>query len=185
VKGKIDEGGIFSYHVMVGNGTAQSAENDKYKKAYASFTVRPVKDLAVDLYGDYMDIAGSKTMATYKVYASYKLSDLHLGAEYFDQVQGNATPGHQKEITGFSAYAWTPLVKSLNAVARLDTYNPDVNVTTSGYKEMFYTLGLDYTPDAKVHIIPNVWINSFSEQGTSKSKDADVVARLTFQFIFK
>ena len=190
IRGKLDGTGMFSYNVMVANGAGQSPETDKYKRVYGSFTVRPIKDLTLDIYGDYTDAANQKLISTSKVFGAYKLSDVHLGAEYVMQHQGNsyASGGfnHDKNVQGFSAFAWTPIVKELNIFGRFDTYNPDADNTISGAKETFMTFGLDFMPDAKVHIIPNIWINSFKDKSAASiSKDADVVARLTFHFIFK
>ncbi len=190
VKGKIDADGMLSYHVMIANGAGQSAENDKYKRVMASLTIRPLKDLFIDLYGDYTDAVGSKPVSTYKITGGYKVADIHLGAEYSAQKQANAyivkTINYDKELNGLSFYAWYPIAKPLNIFGRFDTFNPDINNSVSGFKETFATFGLDYMPDAKVHIIPNIWLNSFKDKSVANiSKDADVVARLTFHFIFK
>lgn len=63
---------------------------------------------------------------------------------------------------------------------------PNVTYTTTGdqtYKQQFITAGLDWKPADRIHIMPNVWYNSYSSQIAS-NKDHDLVLRLTFFFAF-
>lgn len=53
------------------------------------------------------------------------------------------------------------------------------------YKQTFFTAGLDYMPAKNVHLIPNIWTNSYSSQLANVSnKDHDTVFRLTFYYVF-
>ena len=66
--------------------------------------------------------------------------------------------------------------------------------TTTFYKQTFLTAGLDYSPIPRVHIMPNLWYNSYktmadSYQGTNVSgkrakSDYDMVARITVCYTF-
>lgn len=106
--------------------------------------------------------------------------------------------------------------------ARFDNYDPSGNlknivnevntksysVSTSQYepttKEMFATFGLDFTPVKNVHIMPNVWLNTYASAldatGSNSAttpikysamnsnvtgiKGTDAVYRLTFYYIY-
>ena len=108
----------------------------------------------------------------------------------------------------------------LGFFARYDNYDPsgnlnaivsDANVktyaaSTSNYepstKEQFVTFGIDYTPIKNVHIMPNVWMNTYNSDlsvtgtnaaGTKYSsmnsnvtgvKGTDAVYRLTFYYVY-
>jgi len=110
----------------------------------------------------------------------------------------------------------------LNFFVRYDNYNPSGNLSTvasaattvaiatasgvSNYdpytKEQFFTAGIDYMPFKNVHIIPNIWLNTYNSSlsATSKNdaglaytkyssevtgiKGTDAVWRLTFYYIF-
>ena len=103
----------------------------------------------------------------------------------------------------------------LNFFARYDNYDPSGNLSniandantksysavTSNYepttKENFFTLGLDYMPFKNVHIMPNVWVNTYTSaldagnktydalnSNVNPSKGTDAVYRLTFYYIF-
>ena len=118
---------------------------------------------------------------------------------------------------GWSVFASGRIIKNkLNIFARLDMYNPDTkwntnnvysgaysgikgsNLTTATfYKQTFVNAGLDWTPTPRVHIMPNIWYNSYQTMmsttapdgtGTNLSKrvktDNDMVYRLTFYFVF-
>ena len=65
-------------------------------------------------------------------------------------------------------------------------YDPDTKNDTLGYRENFITAGLDYMPIDNVHFMPNVWVNSYSGKTSSLSeKKADVVARMTFFYVYR
>jgi len=66
------------------------------------------------------------------------------------------------------------------------------------YKQSFITAGLDWTPNSRVHLMPNIWYNGYSSMVTSYTSaanvttnygsrvktDNDMVYRLTFYFLF-
>lgn len=124
---------------------------------------------------------------------------------------------------GFSVFASGTILKSkktsqamLSVFARMDMYNPDskfnVNNSYTGvasgikgsdynvstfYKQTFINAGLDWCPNPRVHIMPNIWYNGYKTMMTTSgvggtgadlssrvAKDNDMVYRLTFYFIF-
>jgi hypothetical protein len=118
---------------------------------------------------------------------------------------------------GFSVFASGAIIKNkLNIFARYDMYNPNTKWNTNNvysgvssaikgsdlnaatfYKQTFITAGLDWTPNSRMHIMPNVWYNGYKTMmsttgagGTGSDltarvkKDNDLVYRLTFYFIF-
>jgi hypothetical protein len=118
---------------------------------------------------------------------------------------------------GISIFASARIIKNkLNVFARYDSYNPDTKWNTNNvytkaysgitgsnltsatfYKQTFVNAGLDWTPDKRIHIMPNFWYNadnsmmsSAGPDGTGKAygtrvvKDEDVVYRVTVYFLF-
>jgi hypothetical protein len=118
---------------------------------------------------------------------------------------------------GVSVFGSAKIIKNkLSVFARYDMYNPDTkwntkNVYSSAYSgikgsnltsatfytQTFLTAGLDWTPDKRFHIMPNVWYNAYNSMmssayadGTGKPlssrmvKDEDIVYRVTFYYIF-
>jgi hypothetical protein len=70
--------------------------------------------------------------------------------------------------------------------ARYDLYNPDSNNDSTGYKENFIVAGLGYMPLENIHFMPNIWMNFYhGKSGSSVRRDADIVARFTFFYIYK
>lgn len=182
------------YTIMWGNGAGQSPEDNKSKKAYANVNYRPVQELYVELYADYEWglFNKAKTLQNveknlYKAFVSYETERFTAGVEVLRQIQQHVTDSTDVKPFGIALFARAPLLKEkLDAFARFDRYNPDTEITKSGYNETFVTFGLDYTPLKNIHIMPNLWINSFAEKASSVSnRDADVVARVTFFYIYK
>ncbi len=195
-KGTFDKNGNYGYFLMIGNGTGQKFESNKYKKYYGALFAKPVKGLTIEGYTDFEPNAGDKNKITLKGFAAYQGSMFTIGVEAFQQTQKKAVSDSVDAVPfGISAFAWVNLVKKtahpdnpqvLNAFARFDYFDPDTKTDDAGFRENFITLGLDYMPVKDVHIIPNVWITSYSDKSSlSLKRDANVVARLTFFYIYK
>lgn len=188
VRGKFDKEGTISYVAMIGNGTGQRPENDKFKKYYGALIVKPMKEILLDAYLDYEPAALGKDVTTLKGFVAYQVGDFTIGIEAIQQTQRKVGASNADVVpSGLSIFARAPIpgLDGFNAFARFDTYDPNTNASDKGYKEAFYLLGLHYTVSSNVHLMPNIWINSFSPKDASlPSKDADVVARCTFFFLF-
>lgn len=57
--------------------------------------------------------------------------------------------------------------------------------------QTFYTLGFDYTPMNRIHIMPNIWVTQFKSMSNNlptaaknARSDYDIVPRLTFYYVF-
>jgi hypothetical protein len=191
-KGKFDKAGNYGFNIMIGNGTGQRPDFNKYKKYYANFFAKPVRGLQLEVYGDYEPAAGDKNIITFRGFAGYTFEKFNFGIESVQQIRKNAAA---KDIDivpfGISAYVWGNLLGKqnkdiLNAFARYDFYNPNTKNDSLGNNENFITAGLDYMPIDNFHLIPNIWINSYSSKSSSANKPkTDIVARMTFFFVFK
>ena len=131
---------------------------------------------------------------------------------------------HDVKTIGLSFFATAQIIpNSLNVFARFDMFNPngDLNFDptqvhyasaaatpiqfltgngTNAYgamlstKENFIVAGLDYTPYKNVHIMPNIWYNSYASQpvgnysklqgSAALASDNEIVARLTMYYRF-
>lgn len=216
VQGKIDAKGNYGYDVMIGNGTGAKPEGDNFKHFYGDVYAKFLdQKLMVDLYGDYERVNWNPgfhhARSMGKLFIGYTTPKLTIGAEGFitglqgDVVATNNGTGRKDTLsgtsTGLSIFVHGPIVKDkLGFFARMDNYNPDTrydNVNYSKYsamtstyepnnKEQFITAGLDFTPVKNVHLMPNIWYNSYTNQGPNGGmKDYDLVYRLTFYFIYK
>ena len=213
LQGKIDTDGNYGYNLMVGNGTAQKIETDRFKKmsgdVYAKFMN---KKIVVDIYADYERSQLSpihKSKMGFKGFLAYNSDKLTVGVEFFQQAQENFSI-HKDSVTalkqdttdiavmGYGAFIRGTIIKDkLNFFARYDWYSPDTKYDNSKYYisytayniENFISAGIDFMPVKNVHIIPNIWYDSYSSRfknikGLAKY-DNDLVLRLTIHYIFK
>ena len=193
---------------MVGNGNGPRPEdltiNGRHKiysgELYAYLMDRKI---VLDLYGDLQTAENDRTVTVLKGFAGYQSTPFTIGVELLFINQNNIkSDGEDAKPFGYSIFARGQVVKDkLNAFARYDSFNPDndyrdVDVITSysasnmfrHYDESFFVAGLDYTPHKNVHIMPNIWVNSYSPKADAEilpERDADVVPRVTFYFIFR
>ena len=187
LRGKFDRDGTFSYVAMIGNGTGQKPENNKYKKYYGSLSIKPKKELVLEGYIDYEPAALEKNKTTLKGFAGYQTESFTFGVEAFQQTQAKAGAAAADATPfGISFFAWARVlgVDALNAFVRFDMFDPNTKVRNAGYKENFIVAGFDYMPIPNVHLMPNIWINSYSAKGGG-SRDSDVAARITLFYVYK
>jgi hypothetical protein len=191
-RGKFDKAGNYGFVFMIGNGNGQKPEVNKFKKYYGTLFAKPVSGLSVEAYGDYEPNAGDKNKTTLRGFIGYQFKKFNIGAEVVQQTQQNAGGTDIDAVPlGISAFVWGTIYAKkdkpvLNAFARFDIYDPDTKNDTLGYKENFITAGLDYMPIDNIHFMPNVWVNSYSgKTSLLAEKKADVVARMTFYYVYR
>ena len=206
--GKVGDEGNFGYNFMVGNGTAQKPENDKYKKIYGEVYAKFFhQKFIVDFTSDYEVASGTQSRNTYKGFIAYQSDPVTAGLEVFTQVQKGATTDTTEGFInatnvnvvpfGISAFIHGQIVpQKLNYFARYDFYSPDTKFNADlkyatnvpDYKENFVVAGLDWMPVNNVHFMPNVWFDSYSSMKNNvsgKAKfDYDLVPRVTFYYVF-
>lgn len=206
--GNIDNEKMFGYSAMISNGNGAKAENDKYKKFAGELNAKLADNkVVIEVYGDYMDVAPTKdslgvhnrSNMTVKGMAAYLSDPITVGAEYAMQTmagQSRYVAYSDAVQTGLSVFArGAILLKQLNWFARFDMYDPDTKAeqakiarkSAGSVKENFITAGLDWMPDASanVHIMPNVWMNTFSDKSSAAiGYEAVTVGRLTFFYKF-
>ena len=165
-----------------------------------------------------------------KVFVAYTVPKFTIGVEYFMNTLMNdvKVTGLDKntyyrttKATGLSVFAKARVYKDkLGFFARYDNYDPTGNLSTmvgdanmksysaltSQYdpsnKEMFCTFGFDFTPHKNIHIMPNIWFNTYTSGVTATDKNSkgtayssmssniapnigtDAVYRLTFYYIY-
>lgn len=213
LQGRYGEKDKFGYNLLVANGSGTKLEGDIFKKVYGDVFVKLMDNkLILDAYGDYertLMIPGlHKYKASFKFAAMYTTEPLTVGVEACIQQQHNyavytvpltaVTDTSDVEDMGVSVFIHGSIIKGkLGFFARYDMFNPDLkyhpeDLYTAGgapNTEMFILAGLDYTPHKNVHIMPNVWYDSFSNRSQNVSghvrSDFDLVPRLTVWYVFK
>ncbi len=186
INGSFDEEGNFGYKAMIGNGTNQKNENNKFKKYYADlFAMFMDKKIVVEVFADanYTGSVSNDTnkTTTMKGFVALQLEPITIGVEAATQVitvanKQNTVPG------GISIFAHGPIMaKTLGFFARFDSWSPDQHTTTTGFSESFITAGLDWQPVSNVHIEPNIWVDTYKDRSAAGvDRKADVVGRVTF-----
>jgi hypothetical protein len=203
LKGKIDSEGMFKYWLMIGDGSGNKPETDKYKRFYAHIQYSPIKQFTATLYADLKarpninDPASTTTPPatvanndlTYALFLGYKEKDAYtFGVEGFlnPRQNGMIKNGELKDKTGMgiSAFASYNFSKELAVVGRYDYYDPNTDSDTKGDSRNWFIFGLNYKPDEKVTISPNVIIETYESIPNGRSIDASITPRITFFYSF-
>jgi hypothetical protein len=180
-KGYVDPDHHFGYSALLGDGTGQRPENNRYKRGYLSVPLKPIEYLTVEPYADYEGGPGKTERETYKLFAGYELKQVAIGWEIVDQIQH--TTGATREPFGFSIFARAKLVPQvLGGFARFDRWQPDTRAADRVDTDL-YIAGLDWTPIADVHIMPNVEATQYRARGLADPPPHhDLQARITFYY---
>jgi len=138
-------------------------------------------------YSDFEGGANNQTENMIKGLISYQDNRFTLGFEAFQKRNRGAGIGGSNVVPfGISIFTWSKLSKTFNILARFDYYNPDLKDKTIGSTEHFWILGLDCQPINNIHVMPNVWINTYSPKLSFSTKfKSDIIYRVSFHYVFR
>ena len=207
---KGDLGRYVHHWITVFNGTGYgSSEVDKYKKIGYALWLTPFRGLIIEGYVDYeKQDPGTGTFAaardyfhstgyyTLKGFLGYKASRFAFGIETFLRINkesgstdaaGTTKTDVTKRGMSFFGSCMTPIPK-IRIFARYDIYDPNIHAnvwiseTKSGTDDEYSLIiaGLDFNPREKIHLMPNILIKTYVQEGKSK----DVTFRMTLYYSF-
>jgi hypothetical protein len=183
LKGFVDDGHRIGYSAMVGDGTGQKPEDNRYKRAYFALPLRPTDDIRIEPYVDYEGAAGNADRALYKLFVGYELRRAALGAEIVDRIN-HVAAGRNKEPFGISVFGRARASERVAAFARYDRWQPDTRAANRIDSDL-YIAGVDWEPFKDVHFMPNVEATGYRVRGTADAPPHhDLQARVTFYYRF-
>lgn len=198
LRGKLDNDGKFGYWVMLGDGTGNKPETDKYKRYYGhlDWSTSMVK---VNVYADYQaraDIAdpykGTKvsnsTLTTGGFLGLFPADNFRVCAEGFLQSTSNGfntgTALKSKSGLGLSFFAVYGLNPDLDAVVRYDLFDPNTNSASKGDSRNYIIGALAWKVDKNISIMPNVQVETYEKSASGTTYDASITGRLTVYWKF-
>jgi hypothetical protein len=182
LKGWVDGTHRVGYSAMIGTGTGQKPEDNRYKRLYLAIPIR-LGDLRVEPYADYENAPAGTDRATYKLFMGYEFRRLAVGVEALDRVAHRRTGGNQ-EPRGLSMFVRGTATPSLSGFARFDLWQPD-HRADDRVDSQLWVAGLDWQPLKDVHFMPNVEGTRFDAKGAAVAPSHDEVqARVTVYYKF-
>ena len=209
LKGRLNEQGTADYWVAYGNNSGTGAETDKYKRVYASVSLKPSEKMIVALYGDYKmnsnindpasttipkaTIANNTLLGTLLFgYSEEHLFDVGFIGFYQTQANGYITPApaitvKDKNGMGLSLFGTYFISENINLVGRYDYYDPNSDSNAKGDSRNYFLAGTDFKVDKNFSIIPNFQLETYEGIPTlsgNRSVDASITARITLFYTF-
>ncbi len=174
------------WHLMLSNGTGQKPENSAGKKLTLAVPYR-FGDFVVEGMGDFEDERGTRDRWTTRVLGGWQHGTDALGVELYRRVNANAGVANADVVpAGVSVHGRCALNEHWRAVGRVDLTDPDRSLDNAGYREMLFLAALDATPQANVHIMPNVLVHTYAGKSAAlASRKADVTFRVTLHWAYK
>lgn len=203
LKGNLLSDGMLKYWLMIGDGSGNSPEVDKYKRFYVHLQLNPIKDLTATLYADLKARPNindpnstttppatlSNNELTYALFVGYKKKDAYtFGVESFlNQRQNGMITGSDikdRISLGVSVFASYNFMKQLALVGRYDYYDPNVDSDVKGDSRNWFIFSLNVKPEDKVTISPNVLIETYESLPGGRTFKSSITPRITFFYIF-
>ena len=121
-----------SFNLAIVNGTGIKPENDKNKKILSSFQYKLLKDLTIELYNDFENVANGKNKMTNKVTAGFTNSNSNIGLTLFQKKYSKlATNMADSVSSGFSIFGSYNIFENVKAIGRYDSFDKnDLNTIT-------------------------------------------------------
>jgi hypothetical protein len=183
LKGFADGNHKIGYNAMIGDGTGQRPENNRYKRGYFALPLRLMEDLRIEPYVDYEARPGETDRALYKIFTGYELKRGAIGLEAFQAVN-HVAGGRNLKPTGISVFGRTAFTEKVRGFVRFDRFQPNT-LAANRLDTDLYIAGLDFEPYKDVRIQPNIEMTDYNPRGTQVAPPHhDLQARLTFYWKF-
>ncbi|MCB0517685.1 MAG: hypothetical protein H6577_00650 [Lewinellaceae bacterium] len=205
----IDQGASFSgdfnrkqsagFSVMVGNGSGNRPEIDKYLEYSASLYKKLWQNqFTIEILGEYMRKSPEARQAFVRCFLSVEKPTWTFGAEVSqaltqEVVSATVQPVNPLSVSLFFSNKLGFLGENWRSFFRYDFYNPATQYHPEGtyaspaqhYNEHSYWVGLHYILKEKVNLMPNLIINQYQRKNDRVVKRiSDVVPRVTVYFLF-
>jgi hypothetical protein len=197
MKGFADPDHRLGYTAMIGDGSTQKPETDRFKRFYFSLPIR-LGDLRLEPYADYQamrvnlqpkvavntdSLAVNNDQLLWKIFAGYSFKKVNLGLEALTQVRHKG-PSPSQEPRGYSIFANSTISPTFAAFARFDNWEPD-HRADNRVDNQVYIAGVDWQPFRDVHVMPNVEASQYRAKGTAVAPPHnDLQTRITFYYRF-
>ena len=183
LKGFVDGGHTIGYSAMVGNGTGQKPETNRYKRVYLALPLNLLRDLKLEPYADYEWGVNGTDKALYKIFAGYEFKKVAIGGEFLTQV-AHSRVAPNSEPRAWSAFARVTPMPTLGGYVRYDRFQPNKRAANRLDSDLLIA-GLDWQPYKDVHVMPNVEATQYRAQGAAVAPaHHDTQARVTFYYKF-
>lgn len=174
----LDAAGKVKAQFMVGNGNSNRSEVDNHKKAYVRLDVAPSKSFGFNVYADYETRPGDTDRTTFSGLVYSRNDSRAFGLEAVWQNRKNAVAGADSAVRGISGFGRVKTRDNFGVFGRVDYFDPSDQTGDDAITRFF--AGIDIMPDPKIHIMPNVIVESFQDS----SLDTAFIPRVTVFFIF-
>jgi hypothetical protein len=202
LSGAFDNEGRYGYTLMVGNGSGNRIDVDRFLEYYSSLYTRLLdRRLSLEAMANHKYQGNGRSRTIIRGFAGYEGKGFTLGSEIAQTLDravplaGGSVDVNPLIISGFASVQLPFISDKLRLFARYDHFDPDLNFSDGlAYRNVaqYYTEGtiiggLHYRAAENVNIMPNIWINTYSDKrnGDAISRKADVVFRTTLYFAFR
>jgi len=189
LNGNFDEKKNYGYYFMIATGSGVRKEVNKYKKYYGMLSGNFAdKKITADIYADFENVNDNNDRYTFSSFLAYSVESFSIGLEgffqrnkIFNSVTNNTDP------MGLSLFATGNISENkFRFFSRIDYYNENTTTAQRGFNQYFVTAGIDFMPHKNVHLMPNIWLNAYSQKNSSAAGlKTDVVPRITFYYDYR
>jgi len=190
--GRIDNSGLFGYHVMLSNGSGNKQEIDKGKSGQVSVNWSPSGALIFETFGEYADAEGIEDAYTWRLFGGYVKDRFRIGIEYADQtLQQAAAPDIKRRF--LSVFICAGIIDKISVILRGDRmFDPNPAGEKIAFlpfdpeaPSTFILAAVEWAPVKEVCITPNLEYVTYGKADENITPGDDLYGRLTFFWKFK
>jgi hypothetical protein len=196
LKGKLTGDGVVNYWLKFGDNSGNSPEANKFKRYYGFLDFKFSSQFRATAYADF-DAEAKKldsfdrqfkdnNRTVFAGFLNYREENKYsFGLEaFYRMIQNNyrasATTAYQDEKAfGLTAFAWGSIADEVRLIGRYDYFDP--NSSADNDVVNLFILALDYMPTKDVHVMPNLYLQTYQMPNVA----SDVIGRVTFYYIFR
>jgi len=174
----LDANGKVKAQFMVGNGNSNKSETDNHKKGYVRLAMAPSKSFGINVYADYETRPGDQDRTTFSGLLYSQNSNRAFGLEAVWQNRKNAVGGADSTVKGISAFGRAKTKEDFGVFGRIDYLDPSDQTPDDAVTRIFAGVGI--MPDPKIHIMPNIIVESSQDSAI----ETVITPRVTIYFVF-
>ncbi len=167
------------------NGSGAAPETDKLKKIAFSAGNWFDRSSVMELYVDYENVGAGKSTITGKLFYGMRTAQFMAGGEAFYRINRKFFGTGDIVPAGLSLFGWFTMNRQTRTIVRLDAVDDNLNVSSTGYRELYAMVGIDYAPVAEVRLIPNVVYVKNLKKGSGTEIADNIMVRLTTSVTFR
>ena len=183
--GRLNTSGALYMKAAVYNGNGTAPENNKLKKTAIAIGDWLDRSSVVEVYADFENLSGNQNAINAKLSYGMNTTKFSLGAEAYYRLHRFTVTDSSISPVGASLMGAIEVSRGWKLVVRGDYNDQNISEGVNGYRIIYVTGGVDYSPVPEVRLLPNIVYEKHMEKENTPYITDVITARLTMSVSLK